>query len=196
MRLLAHADSEHTLQFTLVMLTRHIIMHPEDACVLVDTYGGKALPKLVNLLDHADSELTLRSTCQLISLCSRDGGTHLKHALLHLDTMELLVQMVTPPLKLEEKTALFCLSAMTACATDKECRDKLKRAGIRRVLEAIGSSEGESRDFEFLRRAASNTLASCTEPFHFDDGSPELTQALIVSDIVAGNWKVNMWQDD
>ena len=191
-RLLAHAESESTLNFALVLLSRHVILHPEDACVLVDTYGGRALPKLVNLLRHAKSELTLKSACQVISLCARDGGERLQDKLLHLNTMELLVKMVTPPLDMDEKTVLFCLDAMTACASNVDCRHRLKRAGVRRVLEAIGGMNGVSPDFEFLRRAASNTLAVCTEPFHFDDGSAELTQALIVSDIVAGEWKVNM----
>ena len=87
---------------------------------------------------------------------------------------------------------MFCLSAMTACATNENCRARLKKVGVRRVLEALGNWQGSSRDFEFLRRAASNTLAVCTAPFFFDDGSAELNQALIISDIISGTWKVNM----
>jgi hypothetical protein len=196
-RLLSHANTERTLQFALVLLSRHIIMHPEDACVLIDAYGGKALPKLVHLIENAESDLSRKCACQVVSLCAREGGARVQTKLLQLGTMKKLVSMVTPPLTLDEKTALFCLSAMAACATDEQCRKRLKKVGVRRVLEAIGSwsaspGAGSSRDFEFLRRAASNTLAVCTAPFFFDDGSAELEQALIVSDIITGTWKVNM----
>ncbi len=56
-------------------------------------------------------------------------------------------------------------------------------------MEALGAWEGQGQDVEHLRRAASNALAACTEPFIFDDGSAEFTQGLIVSDVTAGIWK-------
>ena len=186
-RLLTHAIVEHTLQFSLVLLAKHIIMHPEDASILMDTYDGRALPKLVGLLLSAQSSLTLLLCCQIISLCSR-GSTKLQLLLLELDAVELLVRMITPPLKIDNKTALFCLAAVTNCAGNIECRKRLKKCGILRAMEALGAWKGSGRDFEHLRRAASTALAACTEPFMFDDGSAEFTQGLIVSDVTAGKW--------
>ena len=187
-RLLTHAKVEHALQFSLVLLAKHIIMHPEDADILMDTYGGRALPKLVSLLHSAKSTLTLLLSCQIIALCSRDSE-RLQILLLKLGTIELLVRMITPPLKIDDKTALFCLAAVTNCAGNMACRKRLKRCGILRAMEALGAWEGQGQDVEHLRRAASTALAACTEPFIFDDGSAEFTQGLIVSDVTAGIWK-------
>jgi hypothetical protein len=187
-RLLTHSISEATLQFALVSLTKHIIMHPEDATILMDTYDGRAVPKLVSLLISAETSLTLLLSCQIISLCSRHS-TKIQLLLLELGTVELLVRMITPPLEIDDKTALFCLSAVTNVAGNVQCRKRLKKCGILRAMEALGAWEGKGRDFEHLRRAASATLAACTEPFFFDNGSAEFTQGLIVSDVIAGAWE-------
>ena len=186
-RLLTHAVVEHTLQFSLVLLAKHIIMHPEDSNILMDTYGGKAVPKLVSLLHSAESTMTLLLSCQIIALCSR-GSEKIQLILLHLGAVELLVRMITPPLKIDDKTALFCLDAVINCAGNILCRKRMKRCGILRAMETLGAWEGKSRDFEHLRRAASTALAACTEPFFFDDGSAEFTQGLIVSSITEGKW--------
>lgn len=187
-RLLTHSVSEATLQFALVALTKHIIMHPEDATILLDTYAGRAVPKLVRLLRTAESTLTLLLSCQIISLCSRDSEK-LQLLLLKLGAVELMVQMITPPLEIDDKTALYCLSAVTNVAGNMKCRQRLKKCGILRAMETLGAWKGNNRDSEHLRRAASTTMAACTEPFFFDNGSAEFTQGLIVSDVVAGQWE-------
>jgi len=175
------------LQFALVTLAKHIIMHPEDATILMDTYDGRAVPKLVGLLLSAESTLTLLLSCQIISLCSRESEK-LQLLLLQLGAVELLVRMITPPLEIDNKTALFCLSAVTNVAGNKECRYRLKKCGILRAMETLGAWKGKGRDFEHLRRAASTALAACTEPYFFDNGSAEFSQGLIVSDVIAGEW--------